>query len=211
MYCKYCGKQTEGNADICGDCYKDITKNFGTEGRTEQFGSGFVKGGGQDGGYMPYGTDGSRPASSYNVHGTDPHGYYGAVREYPPRPAGAGNQPVTNSYGWGKGLASVLLSVASIFFAALFVASFEAQRYDYTGYYYPSSFDYRCLIAFLLGLAAVVCALIFGIQAIVRFSQGRKAGAKPVASLVLGIIGTSISGYMVLIYFIFFTVVLASV
>ena len=118
----------------------------------------------------------------------------------PEKPAPVGSR----MEGFGKALTSTIIGVVSfivvlIAMVLITAAITEDAVYDsYYGYYYSysnaSSMVGVCTALSLICCGAVVVALIFGIQSIKCFIAAKRSGAvKPIATLILGIVGVVMS------------------
>ena len=86
-------------------------------------------------------------------------------------------------YGFGRALASTIMSVIGYFFV-------------YIGLYACIEVPEAGLVFSIFALPLIIVPLILGILSIKAFKSRRYAYAKPIPTLVLGIVGTSISGLM---------------
>ena len=114
------------------------------------------------------------------------------------RPAPVGNR----KEGFGKALASTIMGSVSffVFIIALVVMSVASALYiSSTTYYGTSGYTAGMLIGFVLLFASLgvsIVSLIFGIQSIKCFVKAKNEGrAKPVATLVCGIVGIVMSAF----------------
>lgn len=101
------------------------------------------------------------------------------VQENKPAPT------ITNMYGFGYALTACILAFFSVIFSYMSMAS-SLLAYEGAGLAV-----YAVLMIFTL--AMFVISIVFGIKGITSFSHGKKAGVKPIASLVLGICALSLS------------------
>lgn len=106
-------------------------------------------------------------------------------------------------YGFGKALASTIMS-ESAFFALLFSFFFFLEMVVIEGGPIEVMIGF---ISYLAVVALIVIALILGIKSIGTYSRRSREGcAKPVATLVLGIIGV-VGSALALFYALYFGII----
>ncbi len=114
----------------------------------------------------------------------------------PARPAMTGDR----KEGFGNALAATILSGVSFFFGLIAMSFATVVLEEYTYGYAPTLS--LLSIPFAFCLVAVVCGilgLVKGIKSIKCFKEASRAGrVKPVVTLVLGIVGVSMSGLALL-------------
>ena len=91
---------------------------------------------------------------------------------------------ITNMYGFGYALTACILAFFSVIFSYLSMASSLLA-------YGSGIIIYAFLMMFTLIM--FIIAIVFGVKGITSYSHGKKAGVKPIASLVLGICALSLS------------------
>ena len=98
----------------------------------------------------------------------------------------------TRMLGFGKALASTIISFVSIFFMVFSIAAIGSMMFGLG------------IFLLLATVAAVVVSIIFGIKSIKNFVVAKKAGTGvPVATLVLGINGLATAAFCALYLIIF--------
>lgn len=116
---------------------------------------------------------------------------------YPSAPYGGGYNdvktaqvqgPYDKKYGFGGALAATIVGVIGFFFA-YFALIFGAAAVA------EASLVWVAVAFLVVGVACSVIGLVFGIKGIRCFNEARLCGVKPVATLVLGIVGTVASGF----------------
>ena len=163
MYCNYCGKFIEGESGVCADCQ---AARAGSQGGQE----------GQNG-YAPHG---------YTPYGSAPYGEMPPQGYYPPQPDpyyySTEPEPHNRMFGFGKALASTVMSFVGFVFAyiTLILAMFSREA---------------GLILLVVTLGLLVTSLVFGIGSIACFNKRRKACAKNIPTLVLGINGVATAAF----------------
>ncbi len=119
---------------------------------------------------------------------------YTAAPAYQPAP-----QPLQGDRkeGFGKALASTILAVVSYFLVCIALGVIGAlDTYSYYGYSYASDEWAAAMVFMLMSIGTAVPALIMGIQSMkCFFRQKREGKVKPVATLVLGIVGMATSAF----------------
>ena len=115
--------------------------------------------------------------------------------------AASAPQANTRMLGFGKALASTILSFASIFLVIFSLVSIATFLFGLG------------IFLLLASIAAIVISIIFGIKSIKTFIVAKKAGTgTPVATLVLGINGLVTAAFSALYVIIFgFAVVVATI
>ena len=102
--------------------------------------------------------------------------------------------PQSRMNGFGKALTSTILSVVGfIFFYVAMLLSIASPI--------------AAVFGFIFSLPLVIIPMIFGIQSIKVFKRTSAPDPKPVATLVLGIVGLAMSALTALLLFIFVFVV----
>lgn len=183
MYCRKCGKYIEYNADCCKDC-EEVTTYFDGKDSVNPYGAYNNPYGNGNGYNNPYGNS--------NAYGNPYNTHYNA-----PQPVGDRKE------GFGKALASTILSSIAFFLIiiAFSMVSVALEEYSYGYYYddyYSSTMDSAIVLA-VLSLSMAIPSLIMGISSMKTFFRAKNAGrVKPVATLVLGIIGLATSALTLL-------------
>ena len=117
---------------------------------------------------------------------------YTAAPTYHPAP-----QPLQGNRkeGFGKALASTILATVSYFLVFISLGVLGAlDSYSYYSYSYNSDVIGVAYVFLLMSIGTAVPALIMGIQSMkCFFRQKREGKVKPVATLVLGIVGMATS------------------
>ena len=173
MYCKHCGKYLLGDRDICDDC---LAKQNQAQSAQSQSASP-----------QPI----ARVISVQQINQS--------------APTQNAQAPTTTKEGWGKALVSAILSEVGVVFWAISLVlismavvaiSPEGGTITVNGVVQPIDPAigpplYTTGIIFtLITIAASVIALIFGIQAVKKFTYARKNNLpKPVLAFVFGLIG----------------------
>ncbi len=199
MYCRNCGRQVPGNEELCEDCRRNAGTIF----------PGIPDGNDNVGGPAPYNNGAGQ---SY----TPPPQNFGYGMQPPPQPQPprqsaqpavppqnrSGN--VDRMLGFKPALAATIMGVIGAIFAlvgyiiAIVSTAVEISNdlnYIYgDGYYYGYAVSAGTIagmvIVMLIGLGLVIPSLILGIKSIKVFTKvKREGGTKPVATLVLGIVG----------------------
>lgn len=160
MFCKYCGKQLP-DGDICPECAAKLEEKAAA--------SNVVT-----------------PSASQNYTAS----YNGTA--------------ITKSFGIGKAIASIITgisgiisSVISFVFALLsFLGKFPDTVYeDMTPEQIEAfrsmaqGFSVAAIVLLCISAALAAVALVFGIKSIKNFTIAKAQGVKPIATLVVGIIG----------------------
>lgn len=170
MYCRKCGKQVNDGEELCEECrHNDLV--FGEE-KIDKASAGY--------GSANAGNNGNAGAGyASNAAYTYPG--------YQPAPANS------RMYGFGRALTSTILGIAGVIMQSISSGFAQSALADYLDM--SSLFTSLGWVFLLLSLPFAVVAVILGIKSIKAFkyikSQG---GAKPVATLVLGIIGVAAAG-----------------
>jgi hypothetical protein len=174
MYCRNCGKKLpdDSNELLCEDCKKLETEPFA---EFEQHDDSQPE-------QQPINDNSNKSYNNYNNY--NQNGYnqnnYNNQNDNP------------RMLGFGKALASTIMSVFGYFFS---IASFQ----QLTG---STSFFIGLLVSLVLlciSLGLSIPSLVMGIKSIKTFASVKNSQSKPVATLVLGIIGTSFSGFAIFI------------
>lgn len=115
-------------------------------------------------------------------------------------------KPVQNFYdkkfGFGQALTSTILGVVGyifVFIALEVIAILESYGSDITA----------GIVFFVLSLPMGIISLVYGIASIKRFKEASSHGVKPIATLILGIVGTVAGGLTLLFAFIVFCLIIA--
>ena len=114
-------------------------------------------------------------------------------------------------YGFGKGLASAILSLVGFIFVILgyvfALVGMESVADQFGAYAVPEEILTLGIVFLILGVVPTILAFVFGIQSIKLFISVRKAksGKAPIPAFVCGITGVVFSGfsalYIVLTFF----------
>ena len=174
MYCRKCGKQIDYDSENCKECQEMETFFSAPE-------------------IEPKFEVREEPRPQY----TQPQYAYTQPRQ--PLP---GNK----KEGFGKALTSTILGSIGIVVALIaYVCLLAAMDYDYYyDYYYYDSYYYESMISvgvifMLMSLGLAIPSLILGIKSMsCFFKQKREGKVKPVATLVLGIVGVATSALALL-------------
>ena len=221
MYCRYCGKQTENADGICDECRAESASTQAQD--ALQNGANGMPPYGMPNGvppYAPYGMpNGVPPYAPYGMpNGVPPYDPYGMPNGVPPYEAPMPSDPnmpnpgYTKNYGFGGALTSLLVGCVSsvityiaIILIAMYLAAYGyAETSIYIEEYMVEGFDVGGLVLTIIGTLASVVSLVFGIISIKKFADAKKYGVKPVATLVLGIIGVVASSSALFVAFIGF-------
>jgi hypothetical protein len=120
--------------------------------------------------------------------------------------------PIGNNamYGFGKGLTSTILAVVGYIFYCIIAAIPREMDYWYGTAYYSDESLAAIAILFIASIPVSILSLVFGIQAINCFKARKHFSPKPIAALILGIIGLSMSAFLLLLLIIVFFAVIAA-
>ena len=204
MFCRNCGKEIPGEGDLCDQCrYKDTIF------------PGIPDDPAHAPPYQPYGQYqqqyGQPPQYGQNQQQYGQPQYGQNQQQNPYYRQNDGNVPMQGagngdkSVGFKPALAATIMGIIGAVFAlvayvlSLVVLSAQVGETLDTIYGDVSYVTYTTVsggsiagfvITLLLGLGLAIPALVLGIKSIKLFNAGRRAGGvKPVATLVLGIIG----------------------
>ncbi len=106
---------------------------------------------------------------------------------------------MTRMYGFKKSLAGTILGVIGYVFAMIPSVLFNIYEiFEQTGTFTASELNEIATVYqgmswffFVVALPLGILGLIFGIQGINKFKEAKAQGVKPVATLVLGIVGVA--------------------
>ena len=186
MYCQNCGKFIEGDAKLCAECETEL---YGK--KTSDTDTTDTQSTPTDGQVPPTDTQ-IPPYQTPPYQGVPPYGYYNPGYYQPPMNPYAYStepEPQNRMFGFGKALTSLILGFFSYFFSVLAMALLSEDAAPVTG----------SAIVLLIAVGITATAFIFALQSI-RCYQKRKATCiKPIPTLILGIIGISLSGLSIFI------------
>lgn len=203
MYCVRCGKQIPEREDYtCDECRAKAAR--GTSFEYAENAEFFAPPRQETPPRQTQGTEQAeqpqRPSETqagqrayYDENGYNRDGYYKKDFAEPQREEKP-SFDATNT-GFGKALAATIVGVVGMFAAMI---AFELSVFALAG-----ETSGLAILATVVSLGMGVLALVFGVQSIRRFKAFRTAGLKrPVATLVLGIIGVATAAYALLfVYF----------
>ena len=183
MYCSNCGKFIDYDAKLCKECEAEFMAPQAP-----------VDEGAKDTETPPV-TDSTIPTTDqvppYDG-GMPPYGYYYNPNFYQPptNPYAYSTEPEPQNrmFGFGKALASTILGFFSYFFSVLSMALLAEELSLAAG---------GIILLIAIGLTAT--SFIFGLQSIKCFQKRKATCAKPIAALILGIVGISFSGLSIFI------------
>lgn len=187
MYCRKCGKQVNGNEELCEECrHNELV--FGEEQKRAQ----------------------QTNANAYNNANANAY-YNGASARQP-----AVNENRMLSFpialtGTILGVFAYIFMLMSLIYMGKYAVAISGESYYYSAY---RALAYRNVawVFFILGLAGAICALVFGIKSIMAFARvKRDGGVRPIPALVLGIISVVAAGISFLFAFITFIVLMAAI
>lgn len=187
MYCRKCGKQVNGNEELCEECrHNELV--FGEEQKRAQ----------------------QSNANAYSNANANAYYNGASTRQPEPNTNRMLSFPIALT-GTILGVVAYIFMLMSLIFMGNYAAAISGD-----GYYYGTlrGIAYRNVawIFFVLGLAGAICALVFGIKSIMAFTRvKREGGVKPIPALVLGIIAVVAAGISFLFAFITFIVLMAAV
>ena len=164
MYCRKCGKYIYGDAMYCEDC-EEMDSFFGESKNAEE-----------------------TPSYTYQRPSYNP----APKRTEPVYSAPKGNR----REGFGRALASTILSVVAFFISvvAFSLAPFALEDYAYGYLGSGPAFFVATMVVSVIALIFAIPSLVMGAKSIGCFKAACRAGkVKPVATLVLGIVGLSMS------------------
>ena len=171
MYCTKCGKEIEAGT-VCRECMEaesGVNANAGY--------------------HQP-----EQPTYAQPVQPIQPtYGYGNSYQPYAPSLPEPGNR----MYGFGKALASTIISYIGFIFVyvALILSTME----------YEGGVG---LVMAIISLPLIIIPLIMGIKSIGVFNQRKATCAKPIATLILGINGLAMAACSALMDFILMVVAL---
>lgn len=190
MYCYQCGKQIADSPDyLCDDCRaaKERESVFAEFNDGENVGADYIN-------REPQSTQNENlPTGEMQAYGYNHNGYYKRDFSTPQSDPKPSLNPADT--GFGKALAATIIGVVG--FVAAFI-SFEFSVLSLAGEMVGIA-----ILATVCALGLGVLALVLGVQSIRRFKELKAAGlGKPVATLVLGIVGVAVAAYALLfVYF----------
>jgi hypothetical protein len=190
MYCYQCGKQIADSPDyLCDECRlaKENASVFA------EFNGGENVETGRENRETQSTQNENLPTGEMQAYGYNHNGYYKRDFSAPQSDIKPSLNPTDT--GFGKALAATIVGVVG--FVAAFIA-FECSVLSLAG-----EMVGLAILATVCALGLGVLALVFGVQSIRRFKAFRSAGlGKPVATLVLGIVGVAVAAYALLfVYF----------
>lgn len=175
MYCRKCGKQIDYDSELCKEC-QEMEEFF------------------------------SAPANEFQFEEKEEvqqpqQAYYQPQQPTQPLP---GNK----KEGFGKALTSTILGVLAYFLVSIALgllmglADISYADFNYDRVAYEAACDLIQGIAIVITIIAIglaIPSLILGIKSIKCFiKQKREGKVKPIATLILGIVGLAASGYALL-------------
>lgn len=186
MYCRKCGKFIDYDAQFCKECesvevfFSDDSKK---EGQTQN----------QNGGTM---YEMKQPFQQNDDTMYAPMGDTGLSAQ--------GNK----REGFGRALTSTLLGAGAYLLSMILFSIFDISLYEMEEYFYYQTSSYygeaasigtglsvTWIILATMSVAMSIVSIIFGAKSMATFFRAKRAGrVKPVATLVLGIVGIATSG-----------------
>lgn len=186
MYCRKCGKFIDYDAEYCKEC-EELENYFENK---ETVAPSWQETKKEENSYTPP-TSGS--PFGYSGANSYSNPSYSQPYTQPSYTQSTYTQPVGDrKEGFGKALASTILSTISFFLimVAFALISVVLEEADYYYYYEPDVSGIIVLTIMSLGLA--IPAFIMGLKSIGCFKRASREGrVKPVATLILGIVGTA--------------------
>ncbi|MBQ8689109.1 MAG: hypothetical protein IJ515_01950 [Clostridia bacterium] len=176
MYCNKCGKYIDSDNRLCAECeeIERLSKLFADEGAQEQinlgdFGSDFAS---------------SESAQPQRTEIPNFNYFYNTANTTEPS---SPNKKNPRMAGFPLGLTSVILATVNYFLLIICIALIAAE--SAVG-----------LVFTVLSAPSFILSIVFGAKVIGLANKAKKSGAPtPIAPLVLGIIGLSISALMLFI------------
>ncbi|MDD7157838.1 MAG: DUF4190 domain-containing protein [Firmicutes bacterium] len=188
MYCKYCGEKLDGSIDVCPKCEEKLSRGVNPyfapadpvyRDPVKQLKEEVFKNN-PDAAIDPVVRDAEplQTAPSDEFLTNDDKSRSAANAAY-----SGSDVPYTDKSGLMFGILSVTLPFVGlfVFFISFFVLLDVGFGNGVLG----------IIILFSLSLPPFIIALVFGIKAIKTFKKAKEYGVKPVATLVLGIIGVA--------------------
>lgn len=202
MYCVRCGKQIPERDDFtCDECRAKAARgtSFEYAENAEFFAPPRIETPPSQAEQVRQTEQSSQPSRSgqngayYDENGYNRDGYYKKDFSEPPR---VKEEPFdATKTGFGKALTATIVGVVGMLAAMI---AFELSVFALAG-----ETSGLAILATVVSLGMGVLSLVFGLQSIRRFKAFRTAGLKkPVATLILGIIGIATAAYALLfVYF----------
>lgn len=184
MYCKFCGKYTNETDAVCAECKSRTAKNAAPQNFScgqSYGGAGYNGGAPQFGGTMP------------PVNARQPQSPYGKMYGFGPALAAA----ICGCIG---GLVLIYGGAAILAFLPAYMLSSD------TLLTLQITYIFMIVTGFVLG----IIALALGINGVRKFSTAKRNGGKPIATLVLGIVGLAAGAVTMLLGLIMLIVVVPS-
>ena len=200
MYCTRCGKKIDYDAFVCNECVKQEQEAF-AEVKTEESAPALEATPETVTEEPVADTATAEPVQEPAQEPVNPQPTYTAPNNQQyyysnPNTSYQQPQPTTGNprmNGFGKALASTILGIFSYIFCfvAIEVAAFELAE--------------SAVVLFLMALGMAIPSLIMGIKSIKTFTSAPKQGLpRPIATLVLGIVGLCAAAFSLFISFILF-------
>ena len=186
MYCNKCGKEIE-KGTLCNECL--VAELVGTETTKTEPQTPAVQ--------EPVVYTRQTIASESNVDASGNFSFFNEATNAPtPEQTSFMPEPNNRMYGFGKALASAIISELSFVvpYIGVIVAAFQPA----VG-----------IMLWLLSLPMVIISFIFGIQSIKVFMARRSSCVKPIPTLVVGIVGLATAAFAMFFAFVELIVLIA--